>query len=106
MTSLTAMTPVYTAELFEPLHAALLELLRGLSSDDCERPCVGRWTVRDVVAHLLDGDFRKLSLARDRHSLTLARPVRSYEDLVALINDLNASGVAHGQRFSTRMMTD
>jgi len=102
-----ALTPVYTADLFEPLLSSLIALLRGLQPADWDRATVaGAWRVRDVAAHLLDGDLRKLSFARDGHSVPLDRPIESYGDLVTLINRLNAEGVVHGRRLSTRVLTD
>ena len=104
---MNALTPVYTTDLFEPLHALLMSLLRGLASGDWERPtAAGAWKVRDVAAHLLDGDLRKLSFARDGHAPTLVQPIRGYGDLVAFLNQMNADGVAHAQRFSPRVLTD
>jgi hypothetical protein len=98
--------PVYTAELFPGLHAELITLLRGLEAADWTRPTLaGSWRVRDIAAHLLDGDLRKLSFGRDAHAPP-ARPVSSFNDIVALINDLNAGGVRYGERLSPRLMTD
>ena len=40
------------------MHSALIELLRGLPDDAWNLPVgAGEWTVRDVAAHLLDGDL-------------------------------------------------
>jgi hypothetical protein len=36
--SMEPVTPIYTAELFSPLHQELLALLRGLAPVDWERP--------------------------------------------------------------------
>ncbi len=84
-----------------------MALLRGLSAADWERPTVaGAWRVRDVAAHLLDGALRKVSVYRDGHLLAPDRPINSYGDLVGLINDLNATGVAYGRRLSPRLLTD
>ncbi len=48
--------------LFLPLHEELVRLLSGLSAADWERPTVaGTWRVRDVAAHLLDTDLRRIS---------------------------------------------
>ena len=100
------MTPTYTADLFPPLHAQLITLLRALDDGDWERPTVaGRWRVRDVAAHLLDGDLRKLSGGRDEHQMS-NRVVASFKDLVGLINDLNADGVGYAARLSPRVMVD
>jgi len=52
-----AVAPLDTAPLFPDLHAELLALLRALELEDWERPAVaGAWRVRDVAAHLLDGE--------------------------------------------------
>jgi uncharacterized protein (TIGR03083 family) len=101
------LTPTYTAALFPPLHRTLIALLRGLDTELWNRPTVaGSWRVRDVVAHLLDGDLRRLSGTRDGHALAPGRPVRTYDDIVHLINDLNATGVEYGTRLSPRVLTD
>ncbi|MES1243981.1 MAG: maleylpyruvate isomerase N-terminal domain-containing protein [Acidobacteriota bacterium] len=107
MADLERMAPRYVADLIDPLYAELIGLLRHLDADDWERPTVaGTWRVRDVVAHLLDGGLRKLSVYRDGHLLAPDRPIHSYGDLVGLINDLNAGGVTFSQRLSPRLLTD
>lgn len=101
------LTPVYTATLFPALHAELIALLRGLGDDDWLRPTVaGAWRVRDVAAHLLDGDLRRLSFDRDRHRLPSEGPLSTFADIVALIDRENASGVAYARRLSPRLITD
>src|SRR3712207_207266 len=85
------MSPLYTADLFPPLYQALEALLRDLAPEDWQRPTIaGAWQVRDVVAHLLDGDLRKLSAYRDGHVPAPAAPLQGYEDLVHFLNGLNA----------------
>jgi uncharacterized protein (TIGR03083 family) len=92
--------PRYVAELFAPLHRELIALLRGLTPEQWARPTVaGVWRVRDVAAHLLDGMLRKLSRG------TAPAPPMSYDEVVALINDLNATGVAYWQRLSSEVIT-
>lgn len=96
-----------TAPLFAPLHAELMTLLRALSPADFDRPTVaGTWRVRDVAAHLLDGDLRKLSAHRDGHLLAPDRTLTGYADVVSLINGLNATGVEYGRRLSPVLLTD
>lgn len=56
--------PVATAPLIPDLNAALIALLRDLSPAEWDRPATPRWRVRDVAAHLLDGDIRRLSAGR------------------------------------------
>jgi hypothetical protein len=99
--------PVYLAPLFRPLLAELLVLLRALSPADWERPTVaGDWRVRDVAAHLLDGDLRKIAAYRDGHLLPLSDPIETDADLARFINSLNATGVGYAARLSSRLITD
>ncbi len=103
------LTGLDTAPLFPPLHAELIALLRGLSDADWARPTLARsWRVRDIAGHLLDGDLRKLSFARDRHAVpAVSLPLEpSFADIVQLIDGLNASGVAYAARLSPRLLTD
>lgn len=105
--SLQALAPLDTAPYFAPLHGALISMLRSLQPADWDRPTVaGSWRVRDVAAHLLDGDLRKLAAHRDGHSLAVANPPRNYAEVVTLIQQLNAGGVAFGARLSARLLTD
>jgi hypothetical protein len=107
MPHLTPLPPLDTAPLFPALHADLVTLLRSLDAADWERPTVaGAWRVRDVAAHLLDGDLRKLSAHRDGHLLAPDQPIEGYADVVALIQRLNAGGVSFGARLSPRLLTD
>lgn len=92
--------PILTAHLFPKLEALLLELLRSLSSEEWEMPTVApAWKVKDVGAHLLDTQLRKLSMARDGYA-PAAPQIRSHADLVALINRLNQEGVGMYRRLS------
>lgn len=107
MADLHPLPPLDTAPLFPALHAELMALLRTLDAADWGRPTVaGAWRVHDVVAHLLDGDLRKLSAHRDGHQLPPDQPIAGYADVVALIQRLNASGVSYGARLSPTLLTD
>jgi hypothetical protein len=55
--------------------------------------------VRDVAAHLLDGDVRQLSFRRDRH-----RSAPPEGDLVDSLERLNATWVAACERLSPRLL--
>ena len=78
--------------LFEPLDDELLRLLRTLAREDWNRPTIaGAWTVRDVVAHLLDTPLRRLSFVRDGWLPRVE--IRSDADLVRLVDTMNAEGV-------------
>lgn len=108
MTGLERVEPVFTASLFAPLHERLVELLRGLLADDWSRPTrAGAWTVRDVAAHLLDGDLRQLSLRRDAHRPPAPGPPSDdYPSLVAFLDRLNADWIAASARLSPRVIVD
>lgn len=95
-----------TAELFLPLQRELVSLLRGLSESDWSRPTLAReWTVKDVAAHLLDTDMRRLSAHRDGYRPSVME-FGGYEEIVAFINRLNATWVEVARRLSPRVLTD
>ena len=107
MATLRPLTVPDTAPLFPALHAELIGLLRALGPHDWERPTVaGRWRIRDVAVHLLDGELRTLAAHRDGHQLATEQPVESYADVLAIIHGLNASGVAFGHRLSPQLLVD
>src|SRR5690606_34610712 len=96
-----------TRHLFRPLHASLIELLRGLSAGDWGLPCAGEWTVREVAAHLLDVDLRRISVDRDGHRPPPPdHPIARYADLVRYLNGLNAQWVTAARRLSPRVQVD
>jgi uncharacterized protein (TIGR03083 family) len=104
---LSPVAPVFLADLFPPLHAELMALLRGLLPEDWARPTsCALWSVRDIVAHLLDTGLRRLSFGRDRHIAAPGRAISGYPDLVAYLNELNAEWVAAMRRLGPRLLTD
>jgi uncharacterized protein (TIGR03083 family) len=85
--------PIFTAQLFPKLEAKLIELLRGLAPEDWEKQTLApRWKVKDVAAHLLDTQIRKLAAARHGYKAENSKKL-SPAKLVSLINTLNAEGV-------------
>jgi len=107
----TALAPaprVATAPLFAGLHGELMALLRGLSRADWERPTTATaWTVRDVAAHMLDVDIRRLSAHRDGHAPPPpAGAIASYRDLVGYLDQLNATWVAAARRIGPPVLVD
>lgn len=98
--------PLFTVELFPPLHAELLALLRSLSKADWDKPTVAPlWNVKDVVAHLLDGDIRRLSFQRDNlPPLQPDTPIEGYRDLVDFLNRMNADWVRATRRISPPLL--
>lgn len=92
--------PIFTAHLFPNLEARLIDLLRSLAPEDWERQTLApKWKVKDVAAHLLDTQVRKLAAARHGYKAENSRKL-SPEKLVALINTLNAEGVRQYRQLS------
>jgi uncharacterized protein (TIGR03083 family) len=100
--------PIATVHLFPGLHKNLIALLRSLTAEDWLRPTVaGSWLVRDVVAHILDVQIRRISIQRDGcFPPTRGRNVAEYTELVDFLNELNMSWVAVMQRASPRALMD
>jgi uncharacterized protein (TIGR03083 family) len=107
--------PVFVAELFCQIHDELLSLLRNLSGDDWSKPTAARqWVVKDIVAHLLDTDIRRLSYQRDKAPMvppeTPITPSSSesdgYRDLVNFLNQLNADWVRAAKRISPGLLIE
>ena len=105
--ALRAMVPVFVADLFLPLHAELIALLRGLEAEDWDRPTVcPLWSVRDIAAHLLDDDLRRLSSHRDGRLPPYLPRDESQDALVEFINRLNAEWVEAARRLSPQVIID
>jgi len=90
--------PIFTAQLFPKLEAKLIELLRALAPEDWEKQTLApKWKVKDVAAHLLDTQVRKLAAARHGYKPENSKKL-SAAKLVTLINSLNAEGVRQYSR--------
>ena len=105
MVEVIAPGPLLTAHLFPALDARLIELLRSLTSDDWELQTIApRWKIKDVAAHLLDTQLRRLSFGRDGYMPSPAPTIASDRDLVAFIDRLNAEGVIVYRRLSAAVL--
>ncbi len=106
--ALSPLPPTDTRAFFRPVSSALVTLLRTLPAADWERPTIaGSWVVRDVVAHLIDLTFRRLSFHRDRMTPPPPpHPIASERDFVRFINALNAAWVDAAKRLSPEVLTD
>ena len=105
MTDATGLAPLFTAHLFPKLDSQLIDLLRSLAPVDWERQTIApRWRIKDVAAHLLDTQSRKLSFGRDGYRPSPSPPptITSDSDLVEFIDRLNAEGVAVYRRLVLR----
>ena len=99
--------PIQTVHLFTKLDQLLIELLRSLSPDDWDMATLSpHWTIKDIAAHLLDGNMRMLSIARDGYRGDPPTNVKSYRELVNYINDLNTIWVLAYKRISPKMLIE
>lgn len=90
--------------LLPKIDALLMQLLRSLTPADWQRQTVAKqWVVKDVVAHLLDGNIRILSMIRDGYQGKRAE-IHSYQDLLDYLNKLNADWVKAMDRVSPEML--
>jgi uncharacterized protein (TIGR03083 family) len=104
---LTPLAPTDTRSLFRPVCDSLVKLLEQLPDDSWERPAVGTWQVRDVVAHLIDVTMRRLSFHRDRHAPPPPPfPIQNDRDFARFINQINADWVSASRRLSPRQLTE
>lgn len=82
----------------------LIELLESLEPHEWNKQTVAKlWKVKDVAAHLLDGNIRTLSAFRDDYTGETA-DINSYQDLVDFLNRLNADWVKAMKRVSPTML--
>ena len=106
-TALRPLEPLLLVDRFAPLHAELIALLRGLKPEDWDRPTAcALWSVRDIAAHLLDDDLRRLSAHRDRQPLAATSAITDHASLVAFVNRMNGEWVAVARRLSPRVIVD
>ena len=99
--------PIETLHLFPELDHRLITLLRSLSPEDWHRPTRAKlWTVKDIAAHLLDGNLRTLSMSRDGYFGVQPGAINSYQDLVGFLNQLNADWVNAAKRLSPAVITE
>ncbi|KXX66964.1 DinB family protein [Flammeovirga sp. SJP92] len=88
------------------LDQKLIELLSSLSEEDWNKQTIAKkWKVKDVVAHLLDGNIRTLSGLKDGYQ-PKAPQINSYQDLLGYLNQLNADWVKAMQRVSPAFLIE
>jgi uncharacterized protein (TIGR03083 family) len=99
--------PIHTIFLFPALDRKLIELLRSLSPEEWNKPTRAKlWTVKDIATHLLDGNFRTLSMSRDAYFGENTRNINSHHDLVTYLNQLNADWVKATKRLSPQVLIE
>lgn len=96
--------PINIVHLLPILDHALFGLLESLSPEDWQKPTIARkWAVKDIAAHLLDGNIRTLSMLRDDYYGEKA-DVDSYQGLLDFLNGLNADWVKAMKRLSPEVL--
>ncbi len=99
--------PIPTLHLFPALDRHLIALLKSLSAEDWNRPTLAKkWRVKDITAHLLDGNVRSVSIFRDHYFGDPPSSIHSYQDLVDYLNRLNADWVMAMKRVSPKALID
>lgn len=99
--------PLNVIELIPILDDMLISFLKKLSTDDWNRQTIAKkWKVKDVAAHLLDGNIRGISFGRDKHLLEPNITINSDADLVNYLNNLNAEWVLAAKRFSPELLIE
>lgn len=97
--------PIDTVHLFPVLDKKLITLLRSLNSGDWNRYTLARqWTVKDVAAHLLDGNIRAIAMLRDGYFGETPVGTGDYRSLVNFLNGLNADWVKAMKRVSPPLL--
>jgi len=102
------LAPTLVADLFLPLQEELVRVLRGLPAGAWDLPTTSRrWRVREIAAHILDGQLRRVSTQRDGHPPPPpAAPMLENADLVRFLDDLNATFVEMSRRLSPRLLIE
>ncbi len=95
-------SPIIVTHLFQPLDEKLTGLLSSLTEAEWDKPTIAKqWTVKDIAAHLLDGNVRTLSMSRDGYFGI--NP--GNKDLLAFLNQINAEWVVAMKRMSPGVLT-
>ncbi len=97
--------PIDVRHLFKSLDEMLVELIESLTDEEWDLPTVaGRWTVKDVTSHLLDGNLRALSIQRDGYYGENPPKSKHYHHLVNWLNSLNDNWIDATKRISPRIL--
>ncbi|MBO9659228.1 MAG: maleylpyruvate isomerase N-terminal domain-containing protein [Chitinophagaceae bacterium] len=96
-----------TVDLFPKIDSLFIQLLRSLHENDWQKRTLAKqWTVKDVALHLLDGNYRVISMYRDGFFGEAPPVINSYQDLVNYLNELNGSWVKATRRISSPLLIE
>ena len=94
-------------ELMRELDTHLIRLFKGLSACQWHLKTISpKWNVKDIAAHLLDGNLRTLSVLRDGYFGETPGKISSYADLVGFLDSLNADWVNATKRLSPEVIIE
>jgi Mycothiol maleylpyruvate isomerase N-terminal domain len=97
--------PAETIHLFPILDNLLIKLLQSLSEKEWNAPTIAKlWNVKDIAAHLLDGNLKGLSNSRDHYFGPKSTNTDTYSDLVSFINRLNHTWTDAAHRLSPKVL--
>jgi uncharacterized protein (TIGR03083 family) len=95
-----------TRPLITEIHGDLVALLGSLRDAEWAASTeAGRWTVKDVALHLLDGDLTQLSIGRDGELSGLLDTGGDYRQFVAALDAKNQRWVEAAHVLSPRVLT-
>src|SRR5436190_11387360 len=99
--------PIEILHLFPILNEKLISLLKRLSSGDWQKQTVAKqWVVKDVAAHLLDGNYRRIALHRVGWTAAPASNFEYYDELVDYFHTMNADWVKAARRLSPAILIE
>lgn len=100
--------PVNAVPIFEEVQQELIKLLASLTEKEWDISTISsHWNVKDIAAHLLDGDLRRLSIHRDHHELSPPEePIRDYASLVNFLNAVNNEWIRAAKRLSPKLIIE
>ncbi|HEY3387203.1 MAG TPA: maleylpyruvate isomerase N-terminal domain-containing protein [Saprospiraceae bacterium] len=97
--------PIPTVHLIPELDQLLIELLKSLSVKDWSKQTLSpAWNVKDVAAHLLDGNVRSLSSSRDDYRDSVTPDSNGLQDVVKYLNTINQDWVKAMKRVSPAVL--
>lgn len=98
---------IETNHLFIPIHASLIKVLKELDEKDWNKPTLAKqWTVKDIVAHILDTTTRGISILRDGYFGSSGPADDEYATLVEFINQMNAVFIQSAKRWSPPLLIE
>jgi len=98
---------IETIDLMPKIDELLFEILESLTLEDWDKQSIApAWKVKDIAVHLLDGNLRALSMLRDGYFGEKPEKVKSYQDLVDFLNQLNTDWVKAMKRLSPKVIID